>query len=135
MRLRDSGNCCSLVSVHYRTNEFYTFGRQRNIHYYTDSTKKIASVACELFDDLWKGEPMRHIGVRVSELSTNDFCQVTLFEEKNNAKNSALDKSIDNLRLRFGSKAVIRCTFLHSGIKPLMGGVQEDDYQMMSSML
>lgn len=135
MRLRDSGNCCSLVSVHYRTSEFSSAGRQRKIYYYTDSTKKIASIACELFDELWKGEPLRHIGVRVSELCTNEFCQTTLFEEKSNAKNSALDKAVDNIRLRFGSKSVIRCTFLHSGIKPLMGGVQEDDYQLMSSIL
>jgi DNA polymerase IV len=135
MRLRDSGNCCSLVSVHYRTNEFCGVSRQRKIYYYTDSTRKIAGVAYELFDELWKGEPLRHIGVRVSELYTSEFCQTTLFEEKSKAKNSDLDKTIDNLRLRFGSKSVIRCTFLHSGIKPLMGGVQEDDYQLMSSIL
>jgi DNA polymerase-4 len=135
MRLRDSGNCCSLVSVHFRTNEFYNCGRQRKIAFYTDSTKKISSLACELFDELWKGEPLRHMGVRVSELCSNDFCQVTLFEEKDNAKNSALDKTIDSLRLRFGSKSVIRATFLNSGIKPLMGGVQEEEYQLMSSIL
>jgi DNA polymerase-4 len=135
MRLRDSGNCCSLVAVHFRTNEFYNCGRQHKISYYTDSTKNIASLACKLFDELWKGEPLRHMGVRVSELCSNDFCQVTLFEEKNNAKNSALDKTIDSIRLRFGSKSVIRGTFLNSGIKPLMGGVQEEEYQVMSSIL
>jgi DNA polymerase-4 len=135
MRLRDSKNCCSLVSVHFRTNEFYNQGRQRKICYYTDSTKKIASVAYELFDELWKGEQLRHIGVRVSELCSNDFCQVTLFEEKDNEKNSDLDKAIDNIRLRFGSKSVVRATFINSGIKPLMGGVQEEDYQLMSSIL
>jgi DNA polymerase IV len=135
MRLRDSKNCCSLVSIHYRTNEFYSYGKQRKVYYYTDSTKKIASVAYELFDELWKGEQLRHIGVRVSELCSNDFCQVTLFEEKNNEKNSTLDKAIDNIRLRFGSKSVVRATFINSGIKPLMGGVQEEDYQLMSSIL
>ncbi|MCM0648602.1 DNA polymerase IV [Clostridium swellfunianum] len=135
MRLRDSGNCCSLVSVHIRTNEFFNQGRQRKVYFYTDSTKKIAQLACELFDEIWKGEPLRHIGVRVSELCTNEFCQLTLFEEKDNAKNSALDKAVDSIRLRFGSKSVIRCTFLNSGIRPLTGGVQEDDYQLMSSIL
>lgn len=135
MRLRDSGNCCSLVSVHFRTNEFSSCGRQKKISYYTDSTKKIASQAWELFDELWNGEPLRHLGVRVSELCSNDFCQVTLFEEKDNAKCSALDKAIDSIRLRFGSKSVVRGTFLNSGIKPLMGGVQEEDYQLMSSIL
>jgi DNA polymerase-4 len=135
MRLRDSGNCCSLVSVHYRTNEFYNSGRQHKIPFYTDSTKKIAAIACSLFDELWKGEPLRHMGVRVSELCSNEFCQITLFEEKDNAKNSALDKSIDTIRMRFGSRSVIRATFLNSGIKPLMGGVQEEEYQIMSSIL
>lgn len=135
MRLRDSQNCCSLVTVHFRTNEFYNCGRQRKIYYYTDSTKKISETAYELFDELWNGEPLRHIGVRVSELCTNDFCQVTLFEEKDNAKNSALDKVVDSIRMRFGSKAIIRGTFLNSGIKPLMGGIGEDDYQIMTSIL
>ncbi|MCM0648304.1 DNA polymerase IV [Clostridium swellfunianum] len=135
MRLRDSSNCCSLVSIHFRTSEFSSAGRQRKIHYYTDSTRSIAGIACELFDELWKGEPLRQIGVRVSELCTNEFCQTTFFEDKRNVKNSALDSTLDGIRLKFGSKSVIRCTFLHSGIKPLMGGVQEDDYQLMSSIL
>lgn len=135
MRLRDSQNCCSLVSIHFRTNEFHNFGRQHKIDYYTDSTKKISELACKLFDELWNNQPLRHMGVRVTELCSNDFCQVTLFEEKDNAKNSAIDKTIDSLRLRFGSKAVFRATFLNSGIRPLMGGVQEEEYQIMSSIL
>lgn len=135
MRLRDSGNCCSLISVHFKTNEFYSRGRQQKIYYYTDSTKKIAEVACKLFDEIWKGEPLRHIGVRVSELCANDFCQVTLFEERDNVKNSTLDKAIDSIRLRFGSKSIYRAAFLHSGLNPLTGGVQEEDYQLMSSIL
>lgn len=135
MRLRDSGNCCSLVSVHFKTDDFYSCGRQRKLYYYTDCTKKIAEVACELFDELWKGESLRHIGVRVSELCTNEFCQITLFEEKDNEKNRALDAAIDSIRMRFGSKSIIRATFLHSGIKPLTGGVGEGDFPSMSSIL
>lgn len=135
MRLRDSGNCCSLVSVHFKSNDFYSCGRQRKIYYYTDCTKKIAEIACELFDELWKGDALRHIGVRVSELCTNEFCQTTLFEEKDNAKNMALDKAIDSIRMRFGSKSIVRATFLHSGIRPLTGGIGEDDYQLMSNIL
>jgi DNA polymerase-4 len=135
MRLRDSGNCCSLVAVHFKTSNFYGYGRQKKVYYYTDSTKKIAEVACELFDELWKGEPLRHIGVRVSELCTNEFTQVTLFEEKDNEKYRKLDRAIDSVRMRFGSKSIIRATFLHSEIKPLTGGIGEDDYQLMGSIL
>lgn len=136
MRLRDSQNCCSLISVHIKTNEFYSYGRQRKIYYYTDCTKKIAQVAYELFDELWKDEPLRHIGVRVSELCTNEFTQTTLFEEKENEKNRAIDKAIDSIRFRFGPKSIIRATFLNYGIKPLMGGTgDEEDYPVMASIL
>ena len=47
-----------------------------------------------------------------------------------------LDKAIDKIRKRFGKDAVIRFTFLHSGIKPLEGGTGSNgDYPMMSSIL
>ena len=136
MRLRDSGNCCSLISVYIKTSEFFSCGRQHKIHYYTDCTKKIAEVAYELFDELWKGEELRHIGVRVSELCTNEFMQTTLFEEKENEKNRAIDRAIDSIRLRFGSRSIIRATFLNSGIRPLTGGTgDEEDYPVMASIL
>ena len=135
MRLRDSKNFCSLVSISFRTSNFYGYGRQKKLHYYTDSTMKIAEEAYKLFDELWQNEPLRHIGVQVSELCTNEFYQITLFDEKNMDKNRTIDKTIDSIRLRFGSKSIYRCIFLQSGLKPLTGGTNENDFPMMGSTL
>lgn len=94
-------------------------------------------MACQLFDELWTGVLLRHIGVSVSELCTNEFNQASLFDDKDKdiEKNRAIDKTMDSLRMRFGGNSVYRSVFLHSGLKPITGGIGEDDYPVMASML
>lgn len=134
-RLRQANICAQLVSVSLRTNEFFSASHQRKIYTPTDCTNEIHNVACELLDELWTGQPIRHLGVRVSELCRNDFIQLALFDN-HSEKQRAVDQAIDQIRLRFGSNAVIRSSFLHSGLRALTGGViQDEDYPMMSSML
>ncbi len=135
MRLRDSENCCSLVSVYIRGSSLMGRGHQKKLYTPTDSTEEIASIACKLFDELWSGEPIRKLGIRISELCTSDLCQISLFNTRNIEKQQALDKTVDEIRQRFGSYSLIRCSFLHSGIKPITGGVGEADYPVMTSIL
>lgn len=134
-RLRAASYCCQLVSVSVKTNEFYYFSHQRKLFDATDCTNTIYQVACELFDEMWKGQPVRHIGVSAAELCGNDFIQMSLFNTQNE-KERDLDKVIDDIRKRFGSFAVHRASFLHSELKPMTGGTgEETDYPVMSSLL
>lgn len=135
MRLRNSENSCRLISVGIRTNELMSYSKQRKLFSTTDSTKKIAEVACQLFDELWTGIPLRHLGVSVSELCTNEFSQASLFDDKDIEKNRAIDMTMDSLRIRFGGNSVYRSIFLHSGLKPMTGGIGEGDFPVMASML
>jgi DNA polymerase IV len=134
MRLRQTGFCAKLVAISFRTAEFQSFSHQRKFFSASDCTNTIYKAACELFDELWNGQQLRHIGVRVSELCGNDFVQISIFDDFNEKKKQ-LDKAIDEVRMKHGSRALIRSTFLHSGIRPVSGGVVEEDYQMMSSIL
>ena len=134
-RLRKAEYCARLVSVSLRTNEFYSCSHQRKIASAIDCTNAIHEIACELFDELWKGAPVRQLGVRVSELCGNDFLQLSLFE-KNYEKQRVLDRTTDSLRERFGMDAVFRSSFLNSGIQFRSGGtVDDEEYPMMSSIL
>lgn len=135
MRLRNSRNCCSLVSVSIRSGEFVNYSHQRKLYCPTDSTKKIAEVACSLFDEVWKREPVRNMGVRVSELCGSEFHQISIFEDGDVQKHRAIDRAVDDIRMKYGSTAVIRSSFLHSGLNPLNGGVGEENYPVMSSIL
>lgn len=135
MRLRNSQNCCRLVAVSIRTNKLESYSKQRKIDFSTDSTKYIANIAYELFNEVWRGEPIRHLGVSVSELCSNEFSQVSMFEERDVDKNRAIDRAIDKIRFKYGSNSIVKSIFLHSGIKPVNGGVGEDDYPVMTSIL
>ncbi len=131
MRLRDVGKRCGLVSVSIRSWELDRASHQKKLFYATDSTMQIFEEVKLLFDELWDGRPIRHLGVRVSNLDSGVFRQLPLIGAEAIEKQAKLDTVIDSLRLKFGNRAVVRGTFLHSGIKPIMGGVGEEDYPMM----
>ncbi|MGC7870986.1 DNA polymerase Y family protein [Desulfosporosinus sp. SYSU MS00001] len=134
-RLRQAGCCAGLVSISLRTNEFYNCSHQRKLFSATDCTNTIYEIACELFDELWKGEPVRHLGVRTSELCLNDFHQIAFFE-KDYDKQRAVDRVVDVIREKYGNGSVFRSAFLHSGVRFSSGGtVEDEEYPIMSSIL
>jgi len=134
-RLRQGQYSAQLVAISFRTNEFLSYSHQRKISHATDCTNEIWEVACQLFDELWRGQPLRHIGARVSEFCQNDFVQLSLFE-KDYEKERKVDRAVDTIRERFGSSAIIRSSYLQSGLKSMTGGVvAEEEYPMMTSLL
>lgn len=135
MRLRNMSGMAQVISVTVKTDEFVRYQIQRKLPAPIDETRELFQAAKGLFDEVWKKEPIRHIGIQLSELVPNDFYQLTFLDPKNREKEQRLDKTVDALRTRFGENALIRSCFLDSGIKPLQGGVNEGDYPMMSSHL
>lgn len=134
-RLRQDHSQACLIAISFRTNEFLSYSHQRKLSHTTDCTDEIREIACQLFDELWQGQPLRHMGARVSDLCQDDFVQLSLFE-KDYTKLRKLDQAIDSIRSRFGSQAIIRSSYLHSGLRSMTGGViEEEDYPMMSSIL
>ena len=136
MRLRESNSLCSLVAVSIKTNEFIYYSHQKPLNNFTDSTNIIFEGIKEAFKEGWRGEKIRQLGVRITKLCSNEYCQATLFDFENTEKQRKLDKTLDELRNKYGKECVIRSTFLHSGVKPLDGGTGSDQYYpMMSSIL
>jgi len=135
MRLRDAKKCAGVVSVSMTDKDFHTYSHQGKLDVPTDCTDAIYQKARELFDEAWQGEPLRRMGIRLTQLCSNDFFQLSFFV-KNTEKHRALDAAVDKIRLKYGSRAIFRSSFLYSGISPCMGGVlEEEDYPMMSSIL
>ncbi|VYT69436.1 DNA polymerase IV [Clostridium tertium] len=134
-RLRNNNSLCKLVSISIKGFNFERYTHQRSLESYTDLTEEIFKELTIAFDESWREEPIRQLGVRVSKLCSNEFFQCSLFDSKRVEKQRALDKAIDSIRDRYGNNSIIRSTFLHSGIKSINGGNGEDDYPMMGSLL
>lgn len=136
MRLRSAGFMSQLVMISLVDTQFGGLTHQRKLAYSTDSTDEVFSEAIQLFDEIWAGGKIRKFGVRVGQLHTNDFNQVSIFEDqKISMKRKRVDNAVDEIRGRYGTKSIIRATFLHSGISPISGGVNEGDYPVMTSIL
>ncbi len=135
MRLRNEHHRAGVVSISLKTNEFISYSRQKKLNCHTDSTNFIYETAISLFGETWKGEPLRHMGVRLSDLCSSEAVQLSIFEPEEWLKQKQLDSVIDKIRIKYGTDKIMRAVFLNSGIKPLLGGVSEEDYPVMSSII
>lgn len=131
MRLRKIGRRAGLVSVHIRTNGLFGYSHQVKLGYSINTTSEIYDVACRLIKEMWKGEPVRHMGISVSDFTSKDEVQLLLFDTDSRENQEKLDKAVDAIRKRFGDRSIIRGTFANSGLDPILGGVNDGNYIMM----
>ena len=104
-RLRNAENFCTNISIGIKNEKFNYYSKQRKLNLPMDSTTKIAKIACELLDEVWKGEPVRLLSVSVSELCANESSQTSLFDDKDINKNKVLDSVIDEIRNKYGNNS------------------------------
>lgn len=132
MRLRKSGFETGLVSVSVKSAGFERYSHQMKLYEFTDSTSEIYKYACALFDGCWKGEPVRQLGVAVTNLkSPGEPEQLSMFGGDKREKEKALDTAIDSIREKYGQTAIMRGVFANKGVKPVEGGVNDGNYLMM----
>ncbi|MEQ1553175.1 MAG: DNA polymerase IV [Ferruginibacter sp.] len=105
--LRKEEKVTGCVAVKIRYPNFETFQKQISIDY-TSADEDIIPIVKELFKKLHKkGEPIRLLGVRLSDL-TGNAVQTNLFA--NNEKKNDLYKSIDDVKNRFGKGLLKRAS-------------------------
>ncbi len=105
--LRQENKMAGCVSVKIRYPDFETTSRQTTIPY-TFYDDELIPVAKDLFHKLYrKGQPVRLMGVRLSEL-TNEAVQTNLFTDTQ--KKAGLYKAIDDVKNRFGKGFLTKAT-------------------------
>ncbi len=105
--LRQENKTAGCIAVKIRYPDFETTSRQTSIPY-TFYDDELILKAKELFHKLYrKGEPVRLLGVRLSEL-TGEAVQTNLFE--NFERKTELYKAIDDVKSRFGKDSITKAT-------------------------
>lgn len=105
--LRQDEKVAGCIAVKIRYPDFETTSKQTTVPY-TCADDEIIPVAKLLFKQLHrKGQPIRLLGVRLSEL-TNEVVQANLFNDLE--KKSDLYKAIDEVKNRFGKLSVKRAS-------------------------
>ena len=113
-RLRDAGVRASTVTVKVRDSAFSTVTRQRRLVEPTDLTDPIWRAAVELARPELRGKKIRLVGVTASGLGERD--QLGLFDGLGEDRRRRAVKAADELRHRFGTRAVTRGRLIRTGI-------------------
>ncbi|NLY17940.1 MAG: DNA polymerase IV, partial [Clostridiaceae bacterium] len=81
----------------------------------TQDTDVIFETASELFDKVWKREPLRLIGVATSQLQKDPVEQFSMFDflPRNRKDKLKLNRSIDKIREKYGNEYIIRGSLLN----------------------
>ena len=89
IRLREEEKYASVISVQLRNNNFFNYQHQKKLVNPVSSNEDIYENACNLLESMWQGDPIRLVGLRVSDLTDNTYEQVSLFDEvgKSNKRN------------------------------------------------
>jgi DNA polymerase-4 len=107
-RLRELNKCCCSISVSVRSSEFINYSHQKKLLNPTDSTRKITETVWQLFDEVWKKEPIRLLGVSLTQLVEDGYYQISIFECIKDDKEKALDLALDSIKKKYGEEAVKR---------------------------
>ncbi|TVX85529.1 DNA polymerase IV [Paenibacillus agilis] len=84
------------------------FSRQQRLPDPTHSTDDIYAAVKKLFHKHWDGQPVRRLGVSVSDLSDDSVYQITLFD--NQEQKRKLDAVMDSIKDKFGETAILRAS-------------------------
>lgn len=114
-RMRRKGKKCTSVSVTFRTLDFKNKSHQTTLSNATDMTDEIFRNAKKLFTESWKGEPLRLIGVALTNLTDESFEQLSLFEDnEKKERHRKLDATMDEIRQKFGNDKITRASIMNS---------------------
>ena len=90
------------------STRFTNKSHQKKLVNATDVTDEIYQVVMELFGELWRGEPLRLLGVALSDVTKEPQEQISLFRDDKKEKARKLDAAMDQIRGRYGWDAVKR---------------------------
>ena len=97
------------IVVTLRYSSFKTYNHQLKFDNSTNLEEEIFNKSKEAFNKLWNLEPVRLIGLRVTDMSNNNDIQLSLFDENNKViKEKEIDKLIDSINKEFGSGTVFK---------------------------
>lgn len=126
-RLRAAGARAEVIAVGIKLHDLSYVSHQMTLCNATNITIEIHHWACQLFDELWDGRAIRHLGIHTSRIRDGlDMRQLDMFETVDYEKLERMDAAVDQIRKRYGNDSVMRAAFIGSPIDHMSGGISRE---------
>lgn len=127
MRLRADKVKAEVIAVGIKDCDFGYASHQITLRTATNITQEIHVAAGRLFDEMWDGKPIRHLGVHTGRIKEgNCFRQIDLFDTTDYERLEKLDETIDMIRSRYGRDSVQRAAFAKNPVDHMSGGISRE---------
>ena len=108
-KMRQDGAYAGCVSVTIRSDEFVNKSHQRMLYNPTNISSEVFSTAKMLFDEMWDEKtPLRLLNVGLSNITKEEYEQLSLFTDEAKEKSRKVDKLMDTLSDKYGKNVVKR---------------------------
>jgi DNA polymerase-4 len=95
------------ISVTLKDRFFKTYSHQIKLKNATNITEEIYKTAKQLLEEMWNKEPIRLVGINLTDLVSKTNYQISLFEDiEKREKLNMLDKAVDKLKEKYGSDII-----------------------------
>ena len=106
LRARKNGLGGKTINLKLKTKNFKSISRSKTISNPTLLERKIYKIAKDLLTNIKDNEEYRLIGVGISELVDENFCDLDNLIDTNENNEKKLDQAINSLRDKFGSNII-----------------------------
>ena len=105
-RAKKNGLGGKTINLKLKTKNFKSISRSKTINNPTQLERKIFKIAKDLLTSIKDNEEYRLIGVGISELVDENFCDLDNLIDTNENNEKKLDQAINSLRDKFGSNII-----------------------------
>ena len=105
-RLRKEGYYTRVVTLVLKNSLFESYSHQQKLVNPINTNEDIYNITKELLEKGWKKDPIRLVGIRLSNFSNEGYKQISLFDEPTKKDNSKIQNAMDNLKEKYGSDII-----------------------------
>ncbi len=112
--LRKDNYFAKTITVTYKNSEFDSFSKQTTLNKPISTNDEIYKIVIDLLEKVWDFEKIRHVGVKLSNFNDNNK-ENTVFETDVINKDDKLQKTIDNIKDKYGSDVINPASLMEKG--------------------
>lgn len=105
--LREQKQYAKTVAITYKNNMFQSYQKQSKLTRPENSTVEIYKSIIIILQESWREEPIRNIGVRLSDFTNDRTEQISIFQEPIVDETDKMQEIVDEINKKYGTNSVM----------------------------
>ena len=110
-QIRKEKMYANTIAVIFKNKDFVSYSHQMKLPNPTSATNEIYNYAIEVLQRGWKKDPIRLIGIRLSDFSKSNEKQISIFDEEKQYSNDKIQEVVDNISDKYGDNIIMPASY------------------------